>query len=193
MNRVAKLLGASLLVGILAPLTAAAQERGRTDGPEGSEYGKGGYSSARGDGRLSLQLDFGAGVTPNVSEQNDGPPLFAGLTLTYWGEDWLGLDVSGAYVVDGQRINVLAGPRFRTWGSPLSFHLSVKAGVMHIPDEDRSGDDGTIRFGLAPEVGVDFALDRNEHLTAGLAYSPDIPIGGGEVSQRIGMNLGYRF
>jgi hypothetical protein len=192
MNRVAKLLGAALLVGVLAPLTATAQERGRTDGPEGSEYGKGGYSSARGDGRLSLQLDWGAAVTQDVSEENDGPPLYAGLTLTLWGQDWLGLDLSGAYLFDGQRFNVVAGPRFRTWGYPLSFHVSVKAGVINIPDEDASGD-GTVRFGLVPEVGADFFLDDDEHLALGLAYSPDIPVGGGEVSHRIGMNVGYRF
>lgn len=192
MKRVAKLLGASLLVGLLAPLTATAQERGRTDGPEGSEYGKGGYSTARGDGPFSLQLEWGAAVTEGVSERHDGPPLYTGLTLTFWGEEWLGLDLSGTYLFDGQRLNVVAGPRFRTWGYSVSLHLSLKAGVINIPDEELSGD-GTVRFGLVPEVGGDFYIDEGQHLWVGLAYSPDIPIGGGEVSHRIGMNVGYRW
>ena len=193
MNRVAKLLGAALLVGVLAPLTATAQERGRTDGPEGSEYGKGGYSAARAQGPLTLRLEWGAGVTPDVSELNDGPPLYVGATATFWTEEWLGLDLSGAYLFDGQRFNLVAGPRFQTWGYRVRFYAALKAGIINVPDEELRSDDGSIRFGLVPEVGTDFVVDDREHVSVGLAYSPDIPIGGGEVSHRIGVNVGYRF
>jgi hypothetical protein len=193
MNRVAKLVGAALLVGALTPLTAAAQERGRTDGPEGSEYGKGGYSAARAEGPLTLRLEWGAGVTPDVSEQHDGPPLYVGATATFWTEDWLGLDLSGAYLFDGQRFDLVAGPRFQTWGYYVRFHFALKAGIINVPDEDLRSDDGTIRFGLVPEIGTDFVVDRGEHVVVGLAYAPDIPIGGGDVAHRIGVSIGYRF
>ena len=47
MKRLTQWWGAAALVAtVVVPLSAGAQPRGRTDGPEGSEYGKGGYSRA---------------------------------------------------------------------------------------------------------------------------------------------------
>lgn len=63
MKRHSTLCGALMLLAAAAPLTAGAQERGRTDGPEESEYGKGGYADPGGRG-VSLQLDWARPSTP---------------------------------------------------------------------------------------------------------------------------------
>ena len=48
---------------VLGASTALAQERGRTDGPEGSEVGKGGYVSGPGGlGGFSVTLDGGGAI-----------------------------------------------------------------------------------------------------------------------------------
>ena len=183
----AKLWGAvALAAAIVAPLSANAQERGRTDGPEGSEYGKGGYDDP-GGGSFSLEFNWGAAVLDRepLGGAPEGPPLFVGGTLSFWGDDWFQLDVSGAYLFDGGRVDVLVGPRFRTYGWPVSLSLGLKAGAMYIPEV------GT-RFGVAPQVGVDLVM-ANDHVLAGLAYAPDVPIGGGGVAHKLFMNIGYRF
>lgn len=187
MKRHSKLWGAVALVAAMAaPLSANAQERGRTDGPEGSEYGKGGYADP-GGGAFSLEFNWGAAMHagPHRRGAPEGPPLFLGATASFWGDDWVQLDVSGAYLLDGGRVDLLAGPRFRTYGWPLSLSVGLKAGLMVIPQE------GTF-FGLSPQVGADLLLG-NEHVLLGLGYAPDIPIGGGSLAHKLFMNIGYRF
>ncbi|HZI09576.1 MAG TPA: hypothetical protein VE153_04235 [Myxococcus sp.] len=187
MKRHARLCGALVMLAAAVPLTAGAQERGRTDGPEGSEYGKGGYDDPGGRG-VSLQFDWGAAV--NVEEPRrgapEGPPLFVGATLSLWGDDWYQLDMSGAYVFDGGRFVGMVGPRFRTWGWPIVFTAGLKAGAIVIPEEG-------LRFGISPQVGAEFMLGDSDHLLMGLNYTPDIPLGGGGATHRIGMSVGYKF
>src|SRR3712207_202677 len=79
---------AALALLAAVPLPALAQERGRTDGPEGSEYGKGGYERSRGGGRFSLEFNWGAAVNqePPPLDAPDGPPLFVGATASLWGD-----------------------------------------------------------------------------------------------------------
>jgi hypothetical protein len=176
-----------MLLAVAAPLTASAQERGRTDGPEESEYGKGGY----GDNRrgVSLQFDWGAAINSRENPRGapEGPPLFVGATVSLWGDDWYRLDVSGAYVFDGGRFIGNVGPTFRTWGWPLSFTLGLKAGAIVIPEGEG------LRFALSPQIGAEIFLDRRDRVLMGLHYSPDIAIGGGGVTNRLFMNVGYRF
>jgi hypothetical protein len=58
MKRLARVWGvAALAAAVVVPLSAHAQPRGRTDGPEGSEYGKGGYADPR-ESRFSLELNW---------------------------------------------------------------------------------------------------------------------------------------
>jgi len=173
------------LLLLALPLAASAQPRGRTDGPEGSEYGTGGYSRSS-EGHFSLEANWGASlIDDQYTRDFDGAPLFVGLTASYWGDDWYQMDLSGAYLFNDGRFNLLAGPRFRTTGYPVSFHLGLKAGAIFIPDT-------TVRFGLSPQVGAD-VLFANDHVLAGLAYAVDVPVGGGGVANRIFMNVGYRF
>ncbi len=191
MKRHARVWGAIALLSAI-PLSAFAQERGRTDGPEGSEYGKGGYSGSRW-GQVSLEFNWGAAVNQEVPPPGapEGPPLFLGLTASFWGDDWYQLDFSGAYVLDGGRLDLLVGPRFRTYGYPLSLSLGLKAGAIVIPEVG-------LRFGLSPQVGADLLLGNREEIILGLAYAPDIPLpvevnGDSFVTHRLFMTLGYRF
>lgn len=187
MKRHARLCGALLLLATAAPLTAGAQSRGRTDGPEESEYGQGGYGDPGGRG-VSLQLDWGAAGNTEEPARNapDGPPLYVGATLSLWGDDWYQLDASGAYIFDGGRFVAMVGPRFRTWGWPLVFTAGLRAGAIVIPDEG-------LRFGLSPLVGAEFVLGDDDNIILGLNYTPDIPIGDGGITHRLGMSIGYRF
>jgi hypothetical protein len=188
MKRHATLCGALALLAAAAPLTAGAQSGGRTDGPEESEYGKGGYGDPGGRG-VSLQLDWGAAVNAEEPPQGapEGPPLFVGATLSLWGDDWYQLDVSGAYIFDGGRFVGMIGPRFRTWGWPIVFTAGLKAGAIVIPEGEG------LRFGISPQVGAEFMLGDDDNIILGLNYNPDIPIGGGSATHRLGMGIGYKF
>jgi hypothetical protein len=185
MMRLAGLWGIALgAVGLLVPDEAFAQRRGRTDGPEGSEWGRGGYSR-RSDTRVSLTFDWGAGFSAETSRlRSGGPPLFLGGTLSFWGAEWYQFDISGNYVLQNGVANVLAGPRFRTYGFPVSFSVGLKAGAFLVPDAG-------LRFGLSPQVGVDL-LTRSP-LLVGLGYALDVPIASHGITNRLFMNVGFRF
>ncbi|ATB27896.1 hypothetical protein [Melittangium boletus] len=184
MNRLAGLWGIALgVVCVMIPDEAWAQRRGRTDGPERSEYGRGGYSR-RSEPHVSLTFDWGAGFAAEKSRlDSGGPPLFVGGTLSFWGADWYQFDVSGNYVLQNGLANVLVGPRLRTYGFPLSFNVGLKAGGFFVPDEG-------VRFGISPQVGVDFLARR--HLLLGLGYALDVPIASHGITNRIFMNIGFR-
>jgi hypothetical protein len=174
--------GAVALVVLGSSASGFAQSRGRTDGPEGSEYGKGGYSSL-GSGYFSLAVDWGTSIE---SDSNySGTRMFVGGTLSYWGTDWFLVDLSGAYLFSSKKYDVLLGPRFRTATWPVSFNVGFKAGAIVLPDNQ-------VRFGIAPQAGFDLLVER--HLILGISYAPDIPLGdGGGVAHRIFMTIGYRF
>ena len=187
MKRLTRWWGAAALAAVVvAPLSAHAQPRGRTDGPEGSEYGKGGYSRSS-DSRFSLEVDWGAAFAARQSELEsaDGPPLFIGATASLWGADWYQFDFSGAYVLQSGQVNLLVGPRFRTYGAPVSFTAGLKGGAFIVPDLG-------LRFGISPQAGVDLFL-ANERVVLGLGYALDIPLASRGLTNRLFMNVGYRF
>ncbi len=172
----------ALLLSLLAGAVSYAQERGRTDGPEGSEYGKGGYQRPSGAlGRFSLGLDFGAAAS-NAPSASLGVPLLVGLTASGWFDDWFVLDAGAIYNFNQSRVQVSVGPRFRTIFWPVSLYAGVKAGPVFGP----SG----IRFAISPVVGADMVV--GEHLVAGLAYAYDIVFGEDD-THRAFMTIGYRF
>jgi hypothetical protein len=176
---------AVLAAAVLVSLSAQAQPRGRTDGPEGSEYGKGGYADPM-SSRFSLELNWGAAVAAESWRWGEGPPLFVGLTASVWGDDWYQLDFSGAYLLNSGQVNLLVGPRFRTYGFPLSFNAGLKAGAILLPEAG-------LRFALSPQAGVDLLLGSEERFLLGLGYALDIPIGSLALTNRLFMNVGYRF
>jgi len=165
-----------------------AQDRGRTDGPEGSEYGKGGYQPAGGlSGHLSLQVDGGGAVEEESNPtgySSNGTPLYLGGTLSYWYTDWFLVDLSGGYAFTSKKTNALVGPRFRLPLYPLGFSLGLKSGALFIPTL------GT-RFAISPTVAGDLLIA--DHLLLALNYTPDIAIGSGGVTHRFYLSLGYRF
>jgi hypothetical protein len=113
-------------------------------------------------------------------------PLFVGATASVWGDDWYQLDFSGAYVLNDGRVNLLVGPRFRTYGFPVSLNAGLKAGAILIPDTG-------LRFALSPQAGVDLLFGGQERFLLGLGYALDIPVGSGGITNRLFMNIGYRF
>jgi hypothetical protein len=173
---------------LVLPWAVQAQERGRTDSPEGSEYGKGGYRPAGSGTRFSLEANWGAAIESNGEGfPTDGTPLFVGGTASYWNTDWFLIDLSGAYIFTSKKGEILVGPRFRSMGYPISFSFAAKAGPIFIPNL------GT-RFGVSPQVGADVFMESR--LILGLSYAPDIALGSGAsggVTHRISLNIGYRF
>ncbi len=168
---------AVVLLAVTAPVTALAQERGRTDGPEGSEFGQGGYADP-GGGHFSLELNWGASTGP----VSTGAPLFVGATASYWADDWFLLDVSGAHLLHDQSTELLIGPRFRTAFFPVSASIALNAGPMF----QRQG----VRFALSPQVGGDILLA--DKVILGLGGAADVVLGGNN-AYRLFMNVGYRF
>lgn len=183
--------GVLLSCFLLAAPLANAQERGRTDGPEGSEYGKGGYQPAPsgtfdGGGRLSLAFNGGASLytPPAFSNVGSSAPLFVGATLSFWADDWFLIDLSGAYLVNAERGQLLIGPRFRTASWRISGYAGLQAGAMV---DSVNG----LRFALSPNVGGDLLL--TDHWNLGLGFAYDLPVGGGQPASRLSLNIGYRF
>ena len=169
------------VLGLSTPVFA--QSRGRTDGPEGSEYGKGGYNRLGGAQQFSLALDWGAAIESDNTYT--GSPLFFGLTGSYWITDYFLLDASANYLLSSKKFDLFVGPRFRTVTYPISFSIGFKAGPIFLPNNN-------VRFGISPQAGFDFMLER--HVILGIGYAPDIPLGdGGGVAHRIFMTIGYRF
>ncbi|MBX7098366.1 MAG: hypothetical protein K1X89_11685 [Myxococcaceae bacterium] len=170
------------VAAVLLSATAFAQDRGRTDGPENSEWGKGGYDKPL-SGSFSLAFDFGGAIN-NTPLGGSGAPLYMGGTASYWMTDWFLMDLHGSYAFNSQRFHGLLGPRFRTATWPVSGSLGLRAGIITDP---LAG----VRFGLSPIAAVDMMFNR--HLIAGLEGAIDIPIAGNGVTYRIGLNIGWRF
>ena len=141
---------------------------GRTDGPEGSEYGTGGYSNYRTGGEFYIEGFFGSasvdfeveGMRDNQSETD----LISGIGVGYMVEDWLAFQVSYGVISD-QDISLLsAGTRTSSDYLPFSYFFSVD-GELFIPDK------GDSKFAVVPGAGVELLL--TEKLRVGLSYQHD--------------------
>ena len=159
-------IGAALLVGLGG--AAADAEPGRTDGPEGSEYGTGGYSRYRTGGGVFAEVYFGAAAVDMENadtgldlEQTD---LLTGFDLGYMVEDWLAFQFGFGHIAD-QKINLFSlGMRSMYNMDPFNYYFSLGA-EMYSPDQ------GDGQFGLVPGVGAEMML--NERLRVGLGYQHD--------------------
>ena len=173
-----------LAVGLLAAAGVHAQEGGRTDGPEGSEIGHGGYTRSM-NGTFALGLDFGGSLAV-ISPLGGipGAPIYVGGTASAWLMDWFVMDLAVNHALNTQTTGALVVPRFRSWTWPVSVGGGLRAGAMFAP--------GAVRFALSPIFTMDMTFLK--HLLMGLQVSYDIPVGGGLASQlRIGINIGWRF
>jgi len=142
---------------------------GRTDGPEGSEYGKGGYWHNAQYGRFytegfwgAAQVDIGGvGLDGVGSSQTD---LISGLNVGYAMEDWLAFQLGFAQISD-QKIRLYSGGvRSAYTTEPFNYFLSLDA-ELYSPDRGES------HFGIVPGAGVEVILHR--HLRVGLRFQHD--------------------
>jgi hypothetical protein len=169
---------------VLGGSTAFAQERGTTQGPEGSEIGKGGYVSGPGGlGGFSLTADGGGAIAIKGSQYS--PPLYAGITASYWEANFYRIDLSGFYIPDPKIWGALLGPSFHTTTWPIAFSAGFQAG-LHIPNE------GAVNFIISPRVGMDWITES--HFQLGVFANFDINLADFDRSiVRVGLSIGWRF
>lgn len=164
---------------ILAAGAAAAAEPGRTDGPEGSEYGKGGYWRYRTGGRVFIEPYFGAAAVRIDDDENgtefEQTDLCSGIDVGYMVEDWLAFQLGYGHIHD-QDTNLFAlGMRSLYQLDPFIYYFSLGAELY-------SPDSGEERFGVVPGVGAEMML--SDRLRVGLAYQHDFIL----ADEAIGIN-----
>lgn len=152
---------------ILAILALAvptfADDSGRTDGPEGSEYGKGGYRYWSTGGAYFLEGFVGAAVVDTDLEVSE-TDLFSGVNAGYMVEDWLAVQLGFGHISD-QKTNLFsAGMRSSYDLDPFSYSFSLDT-ELYSPDV------GSTKFGIAPGVGAEMHLSERLHI--GLRFQHD--------------------
>ena len=153
----------SLLFLLSLPALSFAETPGRTDGPEKSEYGKGGYPFGARVGRFYVTPAFGSGFF-DTPQKRDETGLLYGLDLGYEVDEWVGLQGGYHYLTDRAMSLFGLGSRFTYRQLPFAWHVSAQAG-LYVPRA------GARNFGLAPGAGVDVVL--HERVQVGLNYCHD--------------------
>lgn len=159
MKRILSILALALLIG-----GSAHAQTGRTDGPETSEFGKGGYPFGGALNRFYINAAFGSGFfkTPGLNDTNTG--FLYGADFGFEMDQWLGIQASYAYLSDRQMSIFSLGSRFAYTYEPFSYHVSLDAGLYAPRNGERN-------FGLAPGAGIDIlASDR---VRLGINYKRD--------------------
>jgi len=157
-----KLVGLIGLIAIVAS-SVSAQDVGRTDGAEESEYGKGGNPFGSAVGRMYINATFGTGFF-NGAGLVDETGFLYGFDLGYEMQDWIGVQGGYTYLSDRKTSIYSAGTNFSYPWHPFIYNVSLGAG-LYVPDiGDRS-------FGIAPGAGVDIVLGESVRL--GLNYKHD--------------------
>jgi hypothetical protein len=156
-------------VAVASQVSAAEPEPGRTDGPEGSEYGKGGYPFYRETGEFYLDgyvgsatvdIEFKDNLTPNFSQTD----IVYGISAGYQVEDWLGFGLGFGHITE-QKINLYSAGVLASYNlEPLNYFLSLDAEIFN-PET------GSSKFGFAPGVGAEVVL--TDYLRAGLRFQHD--------------------
>lgn len=142
---------------------------GRTDGPEGSEYGHGGYHHGSQYGRFYTEGFVGAATVDFEAEGIDGTSfaetnIIVGINAGHMIEDWLAFQLGFGRISD-QAINLYSGGVRSSYATePLNYYFSLDA-ELYSP----SGDDD--HFGIVPGVGVEVIL--SDRLQVGLRYQYD--------------------
>ena len=159
----ANVLGVSLALLLCLPALSVAQTTGRTDGPEKSELGKGGYPFGGQTGHVFLTPSFGSGFfeVPGRGEQTG---LLYGLDLGYEMDEWIGLQGSYAYLTDRRMSIFGVGSRFTCRRLPFAYDLFVQPG-LYAPRG------GARNFGLASGVGI--SVIPHERVQVGIHYAHD--------------------
>lgn len=148
---------------------AAEPPPGRTDGPEGSEVGKGGYPHYGTPGHLYIEPFFGAAVV-DIEPEGRGDDisqtdLIYGVNVGYLMEEWLGVQVGYGYIAGDQKTSIYSvGMRNILRYDPFNWYMRLDA-ELYSPDVGKS------RFGIAPAVGAEIVI--SDQLSAGLQYQHD--------------------
>ncbi len=157
MRRIALIALLALAVG------AQAATPGRTDGLEGSEYGKGGYHHKAQYGRFYTEGFLGAA---RVEREGSDPAtnLITGLNVGYMVEEWLAFQMGFARILE-QNTNLYAGGvRSAYVTRPFNYYFSLDA-ELYSPEV------GDTSFGIVPGVGAEVIL--SDRLRAGLRFQRD--------------------
>ena len=158
MRRIALIALLALAVG------AQAATPGRTDGPEGSEYGKGGYWHKTQYDRFYTEGFLGAATVKTSDDFDSDTDLISGLNVGYMIEEWLAFQLGFARILD-QNINLYAGGiRSAYIRRPFNYYFSLDA-ELYSPEV------GDTRFGIVPGVGTEVML--SDRLRVGLRYQRD--------------------
>ena len=153
------------LIALLALAVGAhAATPGRTDGPEGSEYGKGGYHYKTQYGPFYTEGFLGAATVKRSDDFDSDTDLISGLNVGYMVEEWLAFQLGFARILE-QNINLYAsGVRSAYVRRPFNYYFSLDAELY-------SPEIGDTRFGIAPGVGAEAML--SDRLRAGLRFQRD--------------------
>ena len=157
------------MLGLATATFAGAPEAGRTDGPEGSEYGRGGYHHGAQYGRFYTEGFVGAAPVDFEAEGLNGlglaeTDIIAGINAGYMIEDWLAFQLGFGHISD-QAINLYSGGVRSAYATePFNYYFSLDA-ELYSPN---GGDD---HFGIVPGVGVEVILSHR--LRVGLRYQHD--------------------
>ena len=166
---------AIILIALLALTTRAYADagQGRTDGPEGSEYGQGGYAHGGQYGRFyvegfmgSATVEFEEGkLSPIRSSRTD---ILAGFNAGYMIEDWLGFQLGYGRISD-QDINLYSGGIRSAYSTePFNYYFSLDA-ELYAPSVGKN------HFGIVPGVGAEVILHQN--MRVGLRFQRDFIFG----------------
>ena len=153
------------LIALLALAVGAhAATPGRTDGPEGSEYGKGGYWHKTQYGLFYTEGFLGAATVKGSDDFDSDTDLISGLNVGYMVEEWLAFQLGFAHILDQNTNLYSGGMRSAYIHRPFNYYFSLDAELY-------SPEIGDTRFGLAPGVGAEAML--SDRLRVGLRYQRD--------------------
>ena len=135
-----------------------AEEIGRTDGPEESELGTGGYPFGGGIEQFYVTPTFGSGTFGGQTG------LLYGVDIGYKSESWIGVQGGYSYLSDAKLHITTLGARFDYALQPFVTYITVQAGLYSQEGGDRN-------FGVAPGGGIDIRL--NDRVRLGIKVAHD--------------------
>lgn len=148
--------------------TAAEPTPGRTDGPVGSEVGRGGYPHYGTPGSIFVEPFFGAAavdIEPQAGGNTSQTDLIFGANVGYYMQEWLAVQAGFGYIGGDQKTGLYSvGIRNVLQNEPFNWYMRLDAELY-------SPDGGDTRFGIVPGVGAEVVV--SDKLRVGLQYQHD--------------------
>ena len=173
------LIGLALACFLGAGAASAGPEPGRTDGEEGSEYGKGGYPYYGRLGQFYAEGFFGAAMVDidpedEAEEEVSSTDLMSGLYLGYKIEEWLSFQAGYGRIGGDSAANLFsAGMRNSLDLRPFNYFFSLDAELY-------SPTGGDVRFGIVPGAGAEMFI--GDRVQVGLRYQRDFIFADDDIS-----------